>query len=141
MYFEALKNEQGLNLIADNPCELLNFGKLVLPPGEKYAGNTGEYEVLLVVLGGEASIEAGGVAFSDVGARPSVFAGKPHSVYLPPDCSYTLAIPEGTTPFEAALPMAKAQDGTAPFLIEPSQVVVGKWGISNFSQSNGFSIG
>ena len=135
MYFEALKSEQGLNLIADNPCELLNFGKLVLLPGERYTGNTGEHEALLVVLQGKASIEAGGVIFPDVGARPSVFAGKPHSVYLPPDCSYTLTVPEGTTPFEAALPMARAQEEAVPFLIEPSQVVVGKWGISNFSRT------
>jgi 5-deoxy-glucuronate isomerase len=134
MYFQDIGQNDGANPITKNPCRLLDFAKLVLPAGGEYEGNTGTNEALLVVLGGIASINACGVDFPRVGGRPNVFSGLPHAVYMPPDCPYKISVPEGVHGFEAALPMAKAADGSAPFLVEPSQVRTGKWGISNFSR-------
>jgi len=134
MYFEAVDSGAGRNPIKENPCRLLGFEKLVVEPGGELEGNTGEHEALLVALSGTAAISACGVEFPAVGGRPNVFAGLPHAVYLPPNCPYTLHVEAGGRRFEAALPMAKADDGSAPFLITPDQVRTGKWGISNFSR-------
>jgi len=133
-YFIDVKSEDGLNELSENPCNLLGFAKLSLPPGGELSGNTGDREALLVVLCGTASIQANGVEFANVGGRPNVFSGKPHSIYLPPGSNYSVSVPSDRGPFEAALPMAKAEDGCPPFLIEPDQVRSGKWGISNFSR-------
>lgn len=134
MYFADVRSEVGLNPLGENPCALLDFAKIALPPGGTYEGNTGDREGLLVVLSGTATINACSVEFENVGGRPNVFSGLPHAVYMPPDCPFKISVPEGARGFEAALPMAKASDGSAPFLIEPSQVRTGKWGISNFSR-------
>jgi len=135
VYFNIIDSRNGLNPLSSNPCQLLSFAKLVLEPGETYEGNTGEREALIVVLGGKANITACGVEFGTVGGRPNVFAGKPHSVYLPPDCPYSVSVPEGEAQFEAAIPMAKADQNLRPFHIKPEAVRSGKWGISNFSRN------
>ncbi len=134
MYFTNIESKRGLTGPSENPCRLLDFGKLALSPGETYEGNTGDREALLVILSGVASIKANGVDFPNVGGRPNVFAGKPHSIYLPPKASYSVSVPEGGRHFEAAIPMAAAEEGSAPFLITPEDVRTGKWGISNFSR-------
>jgi 5-deoxy-glucuronate isomerase len=135
MYFAHVKSEKGLNPLGKNPCKLLDFAKLSLEPGAVYEGNTEDREALLVVLSGMAAVSACGVDFPSVGGRAGVFAGKPHSVYMPPNCAYRVAVPADGLAFEAAIPMAKAADGSVPFLIEPDQVRSGKWGISNFSRN------
>jgi len=134
MYFEKLQHTEGMNLLKENPCQLLNFGKIVVGTGGTYAGNTGGNEAVLVILSGVANIEAGTARFSSVGGRASVFSGKPHSVYLPPNCDYTIKVDEDAPRFEAALALAKASDGASPYVITPDEVVSGKWGISNFSR-------
>jgi len=135
MYFESLDSKPGLNPLRENPCRLLDFARLVLPAGGTYEGGTEGREALLVVLSGAAAVHAGGVDFPSVGGRGSVFAGKPHSLYLPPDCRYRVEVPSGGSGFEAAIPMAKTSHQGAPFLIEPDAVRTGKWGISNFSRN------
>ena len=135
MYFETLKQNTGLNMIERNPCQLLNFGKILVPSGGEYSGNTGDSEAVLVIMSGIANIEAGTARFANVGGRASVFAGKPHAVYLPPNCDYAIKVEKDAPQFEAALALAKADDGANPFLITPDEVVSGKWGISNFSRT------
>jgi 5-deoxy-glucuronate isomerase len=135
MYFDDVRTETGLNPLKQNPCRLLDFAKLVLQPGGEYEGNTGDREALLVVLSGRANVTACGVEIPNVGGRSNVFAGTSHAVYMPPDCAYRVSVPEAGRPFEAAIPMAKAEDGSAPFLITPDQIRTGKWGISNFSRT------
>ncbi len=135
MYFANIKNASGHNPLESNPCQLLDFAKITLAPGEEYSGNTGEREAVLVILNGTASVSACGVDFGLIGERPNVFAGKPHSVYMPPNCPYKIAVPSDGGRFEAALPMAQAEDGSAPFVITPDDVRTGKWGISNFSRN------
>jgi len=135
MYFENIDQGEGLNLLKENPCQLLDFGKLIVPPGGEYQGNTGDNEAVLVVLSGVAAVEAGNEKFAKVGGRPSVFTGKPYSVYLPPECEYKVQVNDDVAPFKAALALAKADTGGRPFLIPPEDVVVGKWGVSNFSRT------
>ena len=128
-YFASLQAEQGLNALPYNPCQLLDFGLLVLSAGEQYSGRTGEREVLAVILGGRATIEVADKRFEKVGGRPNVFAGKPHAVYLPAGTEYRIAA-EG--PVEIGLTSAPSDLETAPYVIGPEQVTHGGWGAANF---------
>ncbi|MGD9317560.1 MAG: 5-deoxy-glucuronate isomerase, partial [Anaerolineae bacterium] len=62
-YFTSLESEAGLNALSHNPCKLLGFDLLVLPAGEQHTGNTGNREVLAVILGGKATFEVSGERF------------------------------------------------------------------------------
>ena len=89
-YFASLESGAGLNALPHNPCRVLGFDLLVLAAGEMHAGNTGDREVLAVILGGKATFKAAGLCFEKIGGRPNVFAGKPHSVYLPAGIDYAI---------------------------------------------------
>ena len=62
-YFASLESAHGLNALPYNPCQLLGFDLLVLPDGERFASQTGEREMLAVILGGKATFEVGGKGF------------------------------------------------------------------------------
>ena len=128
-YFASLETEQGLNTLPNNPCRLLDFGLLVLPAGGSYSGSTGDREVLAVILGGKATFEAAGQRFDEVGGRPNVFAGKPHSVYLPAGVEYHITA-EG--PVEIGMTSAPSDLDAAPYVIPPQRVANGVWGAANF---------
>ena len=56
-YFEAVPNENGLNPLPSNPCQLLDFHLLSLVDGQSYAAATGNREVLAVILGGNGTFQ------------------------------------------------------------------------------------
>ena len=130
-YFASLESRGGLNALPHNPCRLLDFGLLVLPPGERFSDNTADREVLAVLLGGKATFEASGKRFERVGGRPNVSAGKPHSVYLPAGVGYTVSA-EG--PVQIALISAPSDLQTEPYVIGPERVANGVWGAANFKR-------
>jgi 5-deoxy-glucuronate isomerase len=130
-YFTSLETEQGLNTLSHNPCRLLDFGLLVLRAGEGYSGHTGDREVLAVLLAGKATVETAGKRFEKVGGRPNVFAGKPHSVYLPAGVEYQVTA-EG--PVQIAMTSAPSDLEVAPYVIAPDRVANGVWGAANFTR-------
>lgn len=130
-YFATLETGSGVNALPYNPCRLLDFQLLILPPGEQFTSRTQDREVLAVILGGKATFETGGKQFAHVGGRPNVFAGKPHSVYLPAGIEYTIRA-EG--PVRIGLTSAPSDLETAPYVISPVQVTSGVWGAANFSR-------
>src|SRR5512138_2284111 len=89
-YFASVPSEQGLNRLSQNPCRLLDFQLLKLAPGKQIEMQTGDREVLAVIMGGKATFEAGDNVFEKVGGRPNPFNGKPHSVYLPSGLDYCI---------------------------------------------------
>jgi len=131
-YFTSLTTDNGVNTLDTNPCNLLGFELVVLADGETTDGNTGDREVLAVLLGGNATVTAGNQTFEQIGGRPNVFGGKPHSVYLPTGTNYTLT---GIGPVQIALVSAPSDLQTDPYLITPQQVVTGRWGAANFSRN------
>lgn len=131
-YFAKVESKPGLNLLPHNPCRLLDFQLLVLPAGETFSGQTGEREVLAVILGGRAAFEVGGRRFEGVGKRANVFAGNPHSVYLPCGNSYTI---RAQGPVEIGLCSAPSDLGGDAYVIGPERVNTGKWGAANFSRN------
>src|SRR5262252_8766851 len=96
-YHCVIPAETGRNALPFNPCRLLDFTLLRLEAGQTWSGETGDREVLAVVLGGTATFTAGDHKFAGVGGRANVFSGKPHSVYLPAGTAVTV---EALTPVE-----------------------------------------
>jgi 5-deoxy-glucuronate isomerase len=127
-----LSSDNGLNPLPQNPCDLLDFGYLKLAAGERYSASSGGREVLAVMLGGKANFDVNGTAFANVGKRPNVFSGKPHSVYIPAGASFTI---EAITDLEVALPSAPSDADIAPYVIAPEQVASGVWGAANFTRN------
>jgi 5-deoxy-glucuronate isomerase len=130
-YFHTLVKTPGYQMLDDQACQLLAFAKLTLAAGEGYSGNTAAREVVLVMLSGKAVVEVGGQTF-EVGGRPNVFAGLPHSLYLPRGSSYRVL---ARTAMEAALPSAPSDLDCEAYEIRPEGVNTGKWGTLNYSRN------
>ena len=131
-YHTYLSFDRGLNTLPFNPCTLLDFGFLQLSAGETYQAVTEGREILAVLLSGRATFEINGIRFDKVGGRPGVFAGKPHSVYIPADASFSI---QADKTAEIALPSAPSDLKTEPYVIAPTQVASGVWGAANFSRN------
>ncbi|HJP73331.1 MAG TPA: 5-deoxy-glucuronate isomerase [Pseudonocardiaceae bacterium] len=121
----------GHNTLPFNPCRLLDFALLKLGAGQSWSGESGDREILAVILGGRADITVGGRRFPAVGARADVFSGKPHSVYIPAGTSITV---EAVGPVEIALPSAPSDLAVEPYVVAPDQVAAGRWGAANFAR-------
>ena len=85
-----------------------------------------------MILGGKATFEIDGQRFEKVGGRPNVFAGKPHSVYIPAGAKFTIQA-EGAV--EIALPSAPSDGLPEPYVIAPARVANGVWGAANFKRN------
>lgn len=131
-YFGKVSSEPGVNALTSNPCKLLDFQLLRLEAGKQVDLNTGDREVLAVILGGKATFEAGGKRFEKVGGRPNPFSGKPHSVYLPVGTSYCI---QAEGPVEIALTSAPSDLPGEPYVIGPEKITSGAWGAANFRRN------
>ncbi len=131
-YFAAVPNAAGLNRLPTNPCKLLDFATLVLGAGEAYEATSGDREILAVLLGGKATFVVNGQRLGPIGGRPNVFAGKPHSVYIPAGAAYTIT---AHGPLTVALPSAPSDLVVEPYAIPPERVTTGTFGAANFSRS------
>ena len=130
-YFHTLEKTNGYQKLNDDACKLLEFGKLSLKKGEAYEGSVAaDRELILVMLSGKAEVSAGGQTFT-VGGRANVFAGNPHSVYVPRGKGYTV---KALTDMEAALPTGPSELDTEPYEIKPSEVQTGQWGTLNYTR-------
>ena len=90
------------------------------PEGGRFERQSGSDEVALVLLRGDAELEAGGQRWS-VRGRRGVFEGLPYALYVPPGQTYAL---RASGPVEFALGMAKAEGRLPPRLITPEDVKV-----------------
>ncbi len=130
-HFHSISKATGYQPLEQHSCQLLGFAKLNLEAGQVFSGLSQEREILLVALAGRAKVTVNGLEFSKVGGRANVFAGLPHSVYIPCGSSFTV---EALSKFEAALPSAPSNLETAPYEIKPEQVNTGQWGALNYSR-------
>lgn len=131
-YFTNLQTNAGINPLNTNPCKLLDFQLLELGDGQSHSASTGDREVLAVLFGGKATIEAGGRRFEGIGGRANVFAGEPHSVYIPCGTAYTIT---GVGSVEIGLCSAPSDLVTEPYLIAPNDVLSGRWGAANYGRN------
>lgn len=130
-YHGYIATEQGRNALPFNPCELLDFGLLRLEAGQTWTGESGDREILAVVLGGKARFTVQEKVFENVGERADVFSGRPHSVYIP--CGATVSV-EAIEAVEIALPSAPSDLEVEPYHIGPDRVEQGRWGAANFGR-------
>jgi 5-deoxy-glucuronate isomerase len=130
-YHTAIPTELGRNTLPANPCQLLDFTLLRLEAGGTWSGESGDREILAVVLGGTATFTVNGQVFEGVGQRADVFSGKPHSVYIP--CGATVSV-QASTALEVALPSAPSDLQVQPYVIGPDKVESGRWGAYNFGR-------
>ena len=70
--------------------DYLNFEARTLKKNEKWAHNTGKNEFLIVLLGGNFSVQSDSGNWETVNGRKDVFSGLPHGLYLPPQTSFNL---------------------------------------------------
>lgn len=70
--------------------EYLNFQAQKLKKNEKWVHQTGNNELLIVLLGGNFSVESDLGNWKTLNGRKDVFSGLPHGLYLPPNTSFTL---------------------------------------------------
>ena len=84
---------QGYNKVFDvgeYGMKLTKFGLIKLANGTSYAGETGETEVALVLMGGNFAAKGDGWSFEVTDGRKNPFTGKPYCLYLPRHTAYTL---------------------------------------------------
>jgi 5-deoxy-glucuronate isomerase len=80
-------------------------------------------ELALVMLGGQADIRAGGQHWQQLGQRANVFAGMPHTLYLPAGTT-KVEITGSTETCEVAVCGARADRKFPAAVIDPSSVEV-----------------
>ena len=130
-YFGKVNDAAGVNVLAQNPCRLLDFQLVRLAAGQQLDLQSGDREMLAVLMGGKVNVEARGVRFENVGGRPNPFSGKPYSVYLPAQTDFCL---EAAGPVEIALVSAPSDLPGEPYVIGPAAVTSGVWGAANFKR-------
>jgi 5-deoxy-glucuronate isomerase len=131
-YHTSIPTQPGRNTLPSNPCRLLDFTLLRLEAGGIWSGESGDREILAVVLGGTATFTVNDQVFEGVGQRADVFSGKPHSVYIPFGATVSV---QALSAVEIALPSAPSELAVAPYAIGPDAVESGRWGAYNFSRT------
>ncbi len=92
-----------------------------LDAGQEIAAQASAREHCLVLLGGCADVEAGGMRWNAIGERSSPFDGRkrPYSVYVPAGCGYRV---RAQSALELAVASAPGGGDFAPRLIPPEEV-------------------
>ena len=111
---------QGYNKVFDvgeYGMKLMKFGLIKLANGTSYAGETGETEVALVLMGGNFAAKGDGWSFEVTDGRKSPFTGKPYCLYLPRHTAYTLTALSDVELAYNASPVTR--DTAKPTLIRP----------------------
>lgn len=70
--------------------DYLNFQAVLLQQNKALSGNTGDNEMLFVLLGGNFTAQTSQGNWKTENGRKDVFSGLPHSLYLPPHTDYSI---------------------------------------------------
>lgn len=92
-----------------------------LPAGQTWSFATRQHELALVVFSGSLTVESNRGQWHGVGQRANVFAGLPHTLYLPVETTFTVTA-ETDSEFGAA--WARTDQVFPPHLVTPSEVRV-----------------
>lgn len=104
----------------------VGFGLYHLKPGETATEQTGETEVILVLVEGKAEISSEDKNFGELGDRMNVFERKPpHCVYIPAGSSWTVA---ATTDCTLGVCTAPAKSGREARVIGPAGITLAERG-------------
>ena len=127
---------QGYNKVfglGEYNMQLTRFGIVQLAAGSVYSGNTGDFEMAIVTLGGKFSAKGNNWEFAEVGARKSVFDGKPHALYMPRNTQFAIT---ALTDCDFAVNESPATRDTArPTVITPEMTRTISIGRDNFTRA------
>lgn len=98
----------------------LGFQVRALRAGEGFHADSGDHEVCVVLLHGDADLAAGAERWSVAGRR-AVFQGLPHALYVPPRTRWAV---RATSDLEVAIGSARAEGRLPVRLITPDDVKV-----------------
>lgn len=100
----------------------VGFAAHALSPGDKASAETGDREVILVLVEGKARIAAGGKDFGELGDRMDVFEKTPpHCLYVPDHGDWSV---EATTDCTLAVCSAPGQGGHDAQIIGPAGIAL-----------------
>ena len=116
----------------------LDFARLNLGKGKKYAAKAEGRELVVDIFSGTATIlvettDGQKQVFSHVGTRADVFSGPPVMVYLPPRCSYQLTVDSDV--FDAGIFSAPSNTTASPMLLDGAMVVAKEVGRGNWQRT------
>lgn len=133
--FYEKKEVKGYQTVVDEAAglEVIGFDKINLAPGESVEVESGEYEVGLVILAGTCDVTAGEFHAENLGKRNNVFAGKPTTVYIPRDTTYTV-VGKGYINVEIGVCKVKADKKYEPFVIDADEVTTEHRGQLNWQR-------
>ena len=107
--------------IAGFNYEFLSFEVCKLAPGGRCERETGNKELGIVWLGGVCSVKSSRGSWPRIGGRTSVFAGLPHTLYLPVGTEFTIT---AETASDLAFCYSRAEEEHPARLVTPEQVRV-----------------
>lgn len=102
--------------------ELLGFEVRRLGPGGRWEHHTGGCELVLVWLGGRATVRSDRGHWEGVGRRRNPFDGMPYALYLPPGTAFEVVAEAGGV--ELACGWAPAEGRFPPRLVRPGDVEI-----------------
>ena len=97
----------------------ISFQARRLRAGRQWSFQTGDHELVLVILSGILSVVSNCGEWSQLGQRSSVFGGPPYALYLPIHSTFTV---NGVTDCEFAVAWVAVDRPYPPRLITPSDV-------------------
>ena len=100
----------------------LNMQARRLHKGDEWSHETEDHELVLVVLGGQCSVESNRGSWKKIGRRANVFEGMPYALYLPPDSQFTVKAESPV--FEGACAWVKSDQQHPARLITPADSVI-----------------
>jgi len=100
----------------------LNFEATTLKSGREWIGDTGNYEYLFVLLGGNFLAETSAGTWKTTNGRKDVFSGLPHALYLPQNTGFKIT-PEGSSPLDIACGRSIAEKSYPAEFITPADVL------------------
>ena len=121
--YKKYKQDKGYTRIIENgemSITGLDFGILNLGVGESFFEDTGDNEVMLVVLGGQCELlvgHNGNKAHGLIGERADVFAGEAHCASIPYRTTYEILAHDD--PVEVAICKTPSFLETAAVILEP----------------------
>lgn len=75
--------------------EFLSFAAKKIVNGKNWVSNSGENEMVIVMLGGIAQFRSDKKDWDRVGRRPDVFSGMPYAVYVPRNTAFEITAKSG----------------------------------------------
>lgn len=99
--------------------DFLSFENRRLGAREKHAGDTGDNELAIVMLGGVCSVESTRGKWNSIGGRATVFDGMPFTLYLPVHTAFTVTTESGC---DLAFCFSRAEEEYPARLVTPAEV-------------------